>query len=515
VATAEQAREYFHTVFRIANLRSAFERVAAKRGAPGIDRQTIDQFGKHLNRNLHRLADDVLSSRYHPSPVRRVYVPKASGGLRPLGIPTVRDRVAQAAVHEYTQPTWESVFIDCSFAYRPGRSIFDAIDRIIQLRDRDLRWVAEGDIVKCFDSLSHDRLLQLWSARYPELSSLVSKWLTSGSVDGQEFNATTRGVPQGGVISPLLCNVYLHQLDARLTDLDHELVRYADDFVLLARGEQAARKALRDAADALSRIDLSLSGPKSRLCSFQEGFTFLGATFEGDEVERPRTGRYGGAGGAQGGGSSKARKGEPPASRRPVWLSTNTSPPDALPISLVATYAFCPRAFYLRQVCRERVDTPRMAAGRVQHRIRRMAGGAANLYFDVPVAAPSLGLRGRLDAVYAKWNTWVPIEFKFSRAERVHDSHRLQLAAQAVAIEETTAHSVLAGYVEFLPRQVFRCVTIDDELHRRLAAAVENMWDIMSSHEAPEPVDDARCRWCSMRPVCQPGLADQLEGMIA
>ncbi|MGC9320393.1 MAG: CRISPR-associated protein Cas4, partial [Armatimonadota bacterium] len=379
------------------------------------------------------------------------------------------------------------------------------------------RWVAEADIVQCFDSLSHDRLLERWSAQHPELSSLIRKWLTSGVVDGQTLSETTRGVPQGGVISPLLCNVYLHQLDTRLSEKGHELTRYADDFVLQARTEREARRALRDAAEALTRIDLRLSGPKSRVCSFEDGFTFLGARFVGDEVERPRTGRYGGGAGGGGTSGGSRRGGESPASHPPppVWLSGDTSPPDALPISSVATYAFCPRAFYLRQVCGESVDTPRMEAGRVQHRIRRMAGGAGNLYFDVPVASPGLGLRGRLDAVYAKWNTWVPIEFKFSRAERLHDSHRLQLAAQAVAIEDTTAHTVLAGYVEFLPRQAFRCVSIDDELRRRLAAAVENMWDIMSSREPPEPVDDGRCRWCSMRPVCQPGLAEQFEGMIA
>ncbi|MGC9320382.1 MAG: group II intron reverse transcriptase/maturase, partial [Armatimonadota bacterium] len=117
-------------VFSHTRLRAAFERVAAKRGAPGIDRQTIEQFGRHLDRNLHRLADDVLSSRYRANPVRRVYIPKRSGGLRPLGIPTVRDRLAQATVHEYAQPTWEPLFLDCSYAYRPGRSIFDAIDRV-------------------------------------------------------------------------------------------------------------------------------------------------------------------------------------------------------------------------------------------------------------------------------------------------------------------------------------------------------------------------------------------------
>lgn len=140
------------SVFSLPGLRRAYERVAANRGAPGVDRQTVEQFGTHLDRNLARIAEQVRAGRYRPSPMRRVYIPKRPGGLRPLGIPTVRDRVVQAAVHEATAPECEEAFLDCSYAYRPGRSIFDAIDHVVRLRQQGLRWVAEGDIVRCFDT---------------------------------------------------------------------------------------------------------------------------------------------------------------------------------------------------------------------------------------------------------------------------------------------------------------------------------------------------------------------------
>lgn len=269
-------------------------------------------------------------------------------------------------------------------------------------------------------------------------------------------------------------------------------------------------------ADALSRIDLQLSSAKSGVTSFDAGFTFLGARFVGDEVQRPHTGRYNG-------GSAKrvASKPQPrhssdgPPAPPPIWFICDPDPPPALPISSVADFAFCPRSFYLRHFCGERVETPVMCAGRIHHRIHRMAGGSGVLYFDIPVASERLRLRGRLDAVYAKWNTWVPVECKFSQTETVRDSHRLQLAAQAVAIEETTGRSVLAGYIQFLPHGRLLCVAIDDELRRALQRAVDQMWEIVPARTPPPERHDGRCWWCSMRPVCQPNLAASLETIIA
>lgn len=502
--------------FSLPGLRAAYERVAANRGAPGVDRQTVEQFGAHLDRNLARLAEQVLSGSYRPGPVRRVYLPKRSGGFRPLGIPTVRDRVAQAAVHQVAAPECERLFLDCSYAYRPERSIFSAIDEVERLRRQGLRWVAEGDIVRCFDSLAHDRLVALWEARFPAFTPLVRSWVTAPSLDGEHILPTIAGVPQGGVISPLLCNLYLHEFDCRLTRLGHDLVRYADDFVLLAADEPGAHAALRASADALSRIDLQLSSEKSAVTSFDAGFIFLGARFQGDEIQRPHTGRYGGG---------SARKSRPRAQAhhsldgsiqsQPIWLSRDPDPPLALPISAVADFAFCPRSFYLRHLCGERIETPAMRTGRIHHRIHRMAGGGGVLYFDIPVASERLRLRGRLDAVYAKWNTWVPVECKFSQTETVHQSHRLQLAAQAIAIEETTGRSVLAGYIQFLPRGRLHCVAIDDELRGDLAQTVEQMWEISAARTPPPERRDGRCWWCSMRPVCQPDLAESLETIIA
>lgn len=179
VATPGQPSAELAEAFSLPSLRATYERVAANRGAPGIDRQTVEQFGAHLDRNLARLAEQVLSSSYRPSPVRRVYLPKRSGGFRPLGIPTVRDRVAQAAVHEVAAPECEQLFLDCSYAYRPERSIVGAIDEIDRLRQQGLRWVAEGDIVRCFDSLTHDRLVTLWDGRFPSFTPLIRSWIAA------------------------------------------------------------------------------------------------------------------------------------------------------------------------------------------------------------------------------------------------------------------------------------------------------------------------------------------------
>lgn len=512
----QMQRNELADLFAMPNLRAAFERVRARRGAPGPDHQTIEQFAAHLNRNLARLQADITSGRYTPAPVRRVFLPKRSGGLRPLGIPNVRDRVAQAVVHDQCLPYWEERFLDCSYAYRPGRSIFDAIAQVEGLHLRGLQWVLEADIVKCFDRLDHALLKAYWRAAHPQLTELVSSWLTAGAVDGDRFVPTPCGIPQGGVISPLLCNVYLHQLDQVLIARGHHLVRYADDFVIVCASEAQAHAALRDAATALARIKLQLSSPKTGITTFDQGFEFLGAQFRGAQVRRPRTGRYAGvAKPALARGARSVATDDPDSAPQPIWLTCRPPADDYLPISAVGDFAWCARSFYLRHLCGEDLRTPRMQAGQHYHRIRRLVAGNDSLLFDVPVAADSLRLRGRLDAVFSRWNTWVPIEFKFAFRPVVRHRYRLQLAAQALAIEETTGRRVCAGYVEFLPGRESECVIIDAELRAEVRRVVEHMHNLARAPSPPEAPDTRQCGWCSMRPVCQPELAADLEAIIA
>lgn len=273
-----------------ANLEMAWQRVRANAGAAGIDGQSIAAFDADAEHQLDSLRRRLLSAeRYVPPPVRRVQIPKPDGRVRPLGIPTVADRVVQQATRQVIEPLFEAKFLPCSFGYRQGKGAQKAAGWVREAIRRGDRWVAEFDIVGFFDHLRHSRLLREVAKEVddPEVIGLVRRWLRAGVLTDEGLVPSEEGTPQGGVISPLLANIYLHRLDVEVRAADLRLIRYADDFVILTRTKVEAQ-----AADALVRriladIGLEVAEAKSGVRRVSEGFDFLGFTYHGRFL-RPR-----------------------------------------------------------------------------------------------------------------------------------------------------------------------------------------------------------------------------------
>lgn len=271
-------------------LRRAWLAVRANGGTAGADGATIARFERDLERELGDLSGELLSLCYRPQRVTQVLVPKPRGDWRPITLWTVRDRVAQRAVHAYLEPVFERRFRSCSYGFRPGRQTRHAAEAVGRAREQGARWVFDADIKDCFGQMRNERVLaQLaaWAVPGP-LRTLVGRWLNAGVWNAPQRGAVA-GTSQGGVISPLLCNIYLHPFDCALDSRaplrrDLWLVRYADDFVILARDERAVHHAAKRAASELRALDLELHPQKTRVTTFDEGFQFVGWFFVRDEV---------------------------------------------------------------------------------------------------------------------------------------------------------------------------------------------------------------------------------------
>jgi len=272
-------------VHSMRNLRSAFAKVKANRGAAGVDHQTVEMFEAHLEANLRHLAESLRTGTYRPRAIRRVYIPKpGSKQRRPLGIPTVRDRVAQAAVRHMVEPIFERDFAAHSYGFRPGRSCKDALRRVDGLLKAGYTWVVDADLKSYFDTIPHDRLMSLVKRRVADgrVLGLIAAYLKQKVMDTATSWTPAEGTPQGAVLSPLLSNIYLDPLDHQMASAGFEMIRYADDFVLLCRSEHEAREALDRVRCWTAEAGLTLHPGKTRIVNAMDrgGFDFLGYHFE-------------------------------------------------------------------------------------------------------------------------------------------------------------------------------------------------------------------------------------------
>ena len=210
------------------------------KGSAGIDRETIDDFARNQQSNLARLRKAVANSTYRPYPCKQVLIPKNKGKWRELRIPTVRDRIVQQALLNVLAPITEVTFSDCSFAYRSNISYIHAVEKIAYWRDLGYHWILDADIIKYFDSIDHQILLEELRQHidHPGILCLIKAWISSGIITNEEVKLSEKGIPQGAVISPLLANIYLDKFDRAISNTDLKLVRYADDFLVLARGQE-------------------------------------------------------------------------------------------------------------------------------------------------------------------------------------------------------------------------------------------------------------------------------------
>jgi RNA-directed DNA polymerase len=257
----------------------AFRRVRKNRGAAGIDRESIAMFGANLEQNLLALMRDLKTrGAFQALPLRRTYIPKGPGQQRPLGIPAVRDRVAQEVLRQILSPLFERLFHDDSYGFRPRRNCHMAVAKVVELHRFGYTHVLDADIKGFFDNLPHDVIMTALRAEVADgnILDLVEKFLKAGVMEEGVFQPTRLGTPQGGVISPLLANIALNSLDWRLHERGLRFVRYADDFVVLCRTEAAVKEAHDLVQQHLTALGLSLSAEKTKMTQFREGFAFLG-----------------------------------------------------------------------------------------------------------------------------------------------------------------------------------------------------------------------------------------------
>ena len=267
------------------NLFFAARKVLGKKGAAGVDHQTVEDFAEHDREELQRLETQLRTDTYRPAPVRRTWIPKpGSVEKRPLGIPTVRDRVVQTALVHVIEPILDNQFHERSYGFRHGRGCHDALRRVEELLEAGYVYVVDADLKSYFDTIPKDRLLDLVKQQISDsrVLRLIKMYLDQGIMEELRTWTPETGVPQGAVLSPVLSNLYLNPLDHRMADQGYKMVRYADDFVVLCRSAEEAEAALAEVRGWVEAAGLTLHPTKTQIVDARaKSFAFLGYTFRG------------------------------------------------------------------------------------------------------------------------------------------------------------------------------------------------------------------------------------------
>jgi len=273
-------------VYAQETLRAAWKRVRRNRGSAGVDRETIEDFERRAETLLAKLAQQIEDDTYEPKPIRRTWIPKlGSSELRPLGIPTVTDRIAETALRMTIEPIFEQKFMECSYGFRPKRGAKDALRRVQQHLDDGRTFVVDIEIERYFDTIDHGMLMEEVKKEVSDgrVLRMIEKSLSRGVMETtKSYAALEEGTPQGSVISPLLANIFLHPVDEEMTKAGYELVRYADDCVVMCRTQEEAERAMRRMRELIEERGLTLHPEKTKLidATAPGGFDFLGYHFE-------------------------------------------------------------------------------------------------------------------------------------------------------------------------------------------------------------------------------------------
>ena len=268
------------------NMRRAWKRVKANKGAPGIDNKSVEDLPEIARKNWDSIRESLLAGTYQPLPVLRVEIPKATGGTRPLGIPTVLDRLIQQAMYQVLMPIFDPEFSDHSYGFRPGRSAHNAVRKVREYIREGYRTAVDLDLSQFFDTVNHDVLMHRVArkVRDKRVLRLIGKYLRAGVMVNGRMQKTPQGVPQGGPLSPLLANILLDDLDKELERRGHRFVRYADDFVILVKSQRAAERVKAGIQRFLERkLKLTINEDKSQVAP-TDHIDFLGFTFKGTKI---------------------------------------------------------------------------------------------------------------------------------------------------------------------------------------------------------------------------------------
>ena len=283
--------KWFSLIDKVYNRRTlevAWKRVASNKGAAGVDRISIKRFRSNAQFYLEELEKDLCNGAYRPAPVKRVHIPKDGKKTRPLGIPTVKDRIVQTALKMVLEPIFENEFLETSYGFRPKLGCKDALREVDRLLREGYTWAVDADVKSYFDTIPHDRLMDLVKERVSDggILHLIELFLKQEIMEDMKCWNPLKGTPQGAVLSPLLANVYLHELDLTLHRYGRKVIRYADDFVVLCRSQGEADKALAEIQVWIEQNGLQLSSEKTHIGNCLEighGFEFLGYRFEGGQ----------------------------------------------------------------------------------------------------------------------------------------------------------------------------------------------------------------------------------------